>query len=141
MRDWRLPIWVRPRFDDGTYAKLDHDRLPLLLDWLDQTVAHLKERQLKQENTPMVHSVRHARLLRVMAGISLREDKSFPAAAVLVGFVQLSLDVAWGEREAGDVVELILVGTDRGYFLIDPATRTMRPYDKNLQGLTKWVHL
>jgi len=120
---------------------LDHDRLPLLLDWLDQTVAYLKERQLKQENTPMVHSVRHARLLRVMAGISLREDKSFPAAAVLVGFVQLSLDVAWGEREAGDVVELILVGTDRGYFLIDPATRTMRPYDKNLQGLTKWVHL
>jgi hypothetical protein len=136
-----LPVGVRPRFDDASYAKLDHQRLPVFLDWLEQTVAHLQERQLKQDDTPMVHNVRHSRMMRVMSDMAQRSDDSFPAAAMFIGFVQVRLDQPWGGRDADELVDLTLVGTDQGLFLIDLDSRTIRPYDKKLQALTHWLHL
>lgn len=129
------------RFDDKRYVRLEHDYLPKLLDWhhaLRDQFAHIR----KNSHVDARHyNERAAHVIRVLLGLNMRRDAGFGDAAVMIGSVRLKLPLDWLDEPAGTTLDFILVGTDRGYFLIDPVTRTGAEYSEELQRATSWLHL
>ena len=85
---------------------------------------------------PRVHNERAAHVMRVMLELTVRNDAGYGDAALMIGAVRLELPVDWRENQAGDRIDVVLVGTDQGYFLMDPTTRTIVPYTDQLQAAT-----
>ena len=72
--------------------------------------------------------------MRVMLELTVRNDAGYGDAALMIGAVRLELPVDWRENQAGDRIDVVLVGTDQGYFLVDPTTRTIVPYTDQPPG-------
>lgn len=79
--------------------------------------------------------------MRVMLEFAVRRDVGYGDAALMLGSVRIVLPSDWGSSVAGDRIDLVLVCTDQGYFLIDPPSRTMRVYDEAHQDATVWLHM
>ena len=129
------------RLDDKAYVKLQHAYLPVLLDWHHEMRAHFARINDGDGVPPRVHNERAAHVMRVMLELTVRNDAGYGDAALMIGAVRLELPVDWRENQAGDRIDVVLVGTDQGYFLMDPTTRTIVPYTDQLQAATLWLHM
>lgn len=129
------------RVDDNRYVRLEHDYLPKLLDWhteLRKNFAHIRKTDDSDLDT---YTQRAAHVMRVFMGLRTFRDAGYGDAAIMLGSVRIKLPIDWGAHAAGTTLDMIFVGTDRGYFLIDPVTRTLREYDRAHQVATVWLHI
>ena len=132
---------VNIRFDDQRYVRLEHDYLPKLLDWHHALRAEFAHIRSNAEINPRRYNERAAHVMRVMLSLSARKDAGYGDAALLIGNVRLIAPGHWAKDQAGEAIDLILVGTEKGYFLIDPSTRTLHEFDEALRAATVWLHL
>ncbi len=140
-RELQQGIGPKIRLDDSAYVRLEHSYLPVLLDWHHEMRAHFARINDGDGVPPRVHNERAAHVMRVMLEFAVRNDAGYGDAALMIGAVRLELPVDWRENQAGDRIDVVLVGTDQGYFLVDPTTRTIVPYTDQLQASTVWLHM
>ena len=129
------------RLDDHTYVRLNHDYLPKLLDWHHEIRAHFGRINEGKGMPSRLHNERAAHVMRVLLEFSVRNDAGYGDAALMIGSARVALPEDWGDNRKGDKIDLVLVGTDEGYFQIEPSSRTLRVYDKAHQAATVWLHM
>lgn len=134
-------IGPKIRLDDRAYVRLQHSYLPVLLDWHHEMRTHFARINEGRGVSPRVHNQRAAHVMRVMLEFAVRNDAGYGDAALMVGAVRLELPVDWRENKAGDRIDVVLVGTDQGYFLVDPTSRIIVPFTDELQASTVWLHM
>lgn len=132
---------IKIRLDDHNYVRFQHDYLPVLLDWHHEIREHFGRINEGEGLPPRIHNERAAHVMRVMLEFAVRRDVGYGDAALMLGSVRIVLPSDWGSSVAGDRIDLVLVCTDQGYFLIDPPSRTMRVYDEAHQDATVWLHM
>ena len=138
---FRGNVGIKIRLDDNHYVRLSHDYLPVLLDWHHEIREHFGRINEGAGLPARIHNERAAHVMRVMLEFTVRNDVGYGDAALMLGSVRLVLPSDWGSHDAGKRVDLVLVGTDEGYFLIDPPSRTLRVYDESHQAATVWLHM
>lgn len=112
---------------DERYGRIQFDFLPVLADWFEALAAALGQEPLAlQERGLTTNKV--ARLMTVF--VTLRLDRQRGADrgyAPAIGWGRFHFNAAWGRFTAGSVATLVVIGTDRGWVLLDPYTRRIRP--------------
>lgn len=124
---------IRPVLDmaDERYLPLSHDYIPVLADWFEALAASL-ELTPQEMRAHGFRSNKVARLLRVFTSIRVQRDRGpDPGAAPAIGWCRILLQEDWGRCRVGETHSFLLVGTERGWFVIDPFTRRMRPLAKD----------
>ena len=134
-------IGIKIRLDDHRYVRFKHDYLPVLMDWHHEIREHFGRINAGEGLPSRIHNQRAAHVMRVMLEFAARRDAGYGNAALMLGSVRIVLPSDWGSSVAGESVDLVLVCTDQGYFVIDPSSRTMRVYDDNHRAATVWLHM
>jgi len=112
---------------DERYGRLKYEFLPVLVDWFEALAASLGEEPLALRERGLTTN-KVARLMTVF--VTLRLDRQRGADrgyAPAIGWGRFHFNETWGRCEAGSVHTLVVVGTDRGWVLLDPYTRRVRP--------------
>ena len=127
------------KFDDLYYLRLQHGYIVALVAWHQAIETQVRPHVAGVEGG--IRNARAARLMRVMVGLRLRDNPAVPNAAPLIGRVTLVLPSDWGRNAAGDVVDLVLFGTEQGFFVADVLAGGIRPYDATLQRATRLLRI
>lgn len=111
-------------FADSRYARVRHDFLPVLADWFE-ALLRSQGRTPEEARAHGLMTNKAARLMEVFALLSMHRA---PAAKLVpaIGWGRFHLNVDWGRCLRGTTHTFVVVGTERGWFLLDPYTRRVR---------------
>jgi len=123
--------FVPPPEADTKYAPLKADYIPVLLDWFEalaatmgHTPAQLYESGYRANKVVL--------LLRVFTSVRLHRDNPKDLqVAPAIGFCRILLNEDYGAHRRGESLSLVLIGTEKGWYTIDPFVRRMRLLEPN----------
>jgi hypothetical protein len=119
---------------DSHYAPLQHTFIPAMMDWFEALLAGLGYTPAQAWEAGF-RSNKAARLMRVFTSVRMHRDHGHqPDWAPAIGWCRILLREDWGRCRKGETHSFVLVGTDRGWFVIDPATRRLRAVEPNDQS-------
>jgi len=116
-----------PVISDSRYALIKYEYLSELLDWYREvsTVWGVTPEEMAKRGFMRSRTIR---MLRCFAGRAIVRDYPDVEAGVAIGMLQVTLKKPWGLLKAGATTDFMLVGTDRGWFVVDPVGRFIRPF-------------
>lgn len=130
-----VPGGVYPVLDlqDDAYAALNHDYLPVLMDWFETVLGHLGLSPAEARRDGY-RANKVARLMRVFTEIRMHQasgDESRLSPAI--GWCRVTLKEPWGNFAEDETHTFLLVATEEGWHVINPWTRDIRRLQNNDQ--------
>lgn len=111
---------------DDRYTLISYDYIPVLLDWYEDLVRTLGAGVHDAGRTEMAAG-KVSNLMRIFVAAQLHQaEPAGGAGAPAIGWCRAYLHEDWGPHRRDEAHEFLLIGTERGWFVVDPQTRYMR---------------
>jgi hypothetical protein len=125
---------------DERYQLVPYDYIPVLVDWFEALTASVGCTPAETRQAGF-RTNKVARLMRVFITGHLRTSGG-PGAGVVpaIGWCRALLQEDWGRCRKGETHTFVIVGTDKGWYAVDPYERLIRRIDtSDRQWLLEFV--
>lgn len=125
---------------DADYRLVPHDYIPVLVDWFEALAASVNCTPAETREAGF-RTNKVARLMRIFVSVHLRAGGgAATGTAPAIGWCRALLQEDWGRCRKGETHTFIIVGTEKGWYAVDPYERLQRRIDtKDHQWLLEFV--